>query len=235
MINILRRNDDSHYIIYDQPYNKHWTDEELLIHVIELNCSFNNLISIPPLPNCKYLNCVGNQITELPPLPKCKTLICSDNQLIKLVDLTNCRELQCDNNQLTSLPVLTNCDFLKCSNNQLTRLPKLPKCVYIDCDRNQLTYLPELPQCLFLNCDTNPLSLFDLDDYQKLWKFKHFYLKLKYIRLWYWGLLKLKAEKKYQLHLELKYSPNLPFYKKNRHYKHFKKLQQSLSQKKDIL
>ena len=34
-------------------------------------------------------------------------------------------------------------------------------------------------------------------------------------------MLLKKAERKYNLHLELKYSPNLSFYKEDSYYKHF--------------
>ena len=41
----------------------------------------------------------------------------------------------------------------------------------------------------------------------------------------YKQMLKIKANKKMELHLELKYSPDLPFYKEDEYYKNFKILQ----------
>ena len=38
-------------------------------------------------------------------------------------------------------------------------------------------------------------------------------------------MLKIKANKKKELHLELKYSPDLSFYKEDNYYTHFKEMQ----------
>ena len=42
-------------------------------------------------------------------------------------------------------------------------------------------------------------------------------------------MLLSKAKKKYDLHLELKYSPNLNFFKEDEYYVHFKENQKKVS------
>ena len=58
-------------------------------HLKQLNCSYNQLTSLPDLnENSQYLNCHHNKLTSLPDLNK------------------NLKILYCYNNQLTSLPNL---------------------------------------------------------------------------------------------------------------------------------
>ena len=46
-------------------------------------------------------------------------------------------------------------------------------------------------------------------------------MELKYFKLMYKKMLVIKANKKRKLHLELKYSPDLNFYKEDDYYKHY--------------
>ena len=48
-----------------------------------LNCSNNQLVSLPELPKCEVLDCRNNQLVSLPELPQCKVLYCDNNQLVK--------------------------------------------------------------------------------------------------------------------------------------------------------
>jgi len=116
--------------------------------VTKLNCSCNQLTSLPSLPPLEILNCSYNQLTSLPDLPSLKELYCNDNQLTLLPSLPPSLErLDCEDNQLTSLPHLpASLKELSCFNNRLTSLPHLPftlKKLY--CYDNQLTDLPDLP------------------------------------------------------------------------------------------
>jgi Leucine-rich repeat (LRR) protein len=65
-------------------------------------CGFNQLTSLPELPNSlQYLYCYNNQLIELPPLPN------------------SIQSLNCLNNQLTSLPELPDSlQTLSCYNNK---------------------------------------------------------------------------------------------------------------------
>jgi len=96
--------------------------------VTKLNCSCNQLTSLPSLPpSLEILNCSYNQLTSLPDLPSLKELYCSNNQLTSLPDLPALEILYCWNNQLSSLPPLpSSLKILFCSNNHLTEYSDLP-------------------------------------------------------------------------------------------------------------
>ena len=102
---------------------------QLNTNLRELNCSYNQIQSLPPLPEkLEILYCSYNLLTNLPQLPKkLNTLWCSRNQLIQLPPLNpNLLILWCSHNQLTSLPPLNlKLEELKCWNNQLTSFPNL--------------------------------------------------------------------------------------------------------------
>jgi Leucine-rich repeat (LRR) protein len=85
-------------------------------NLIELNCIFNGMSSLPKLPDVlQLLYCGGNKLTKLPKLP---------NSLI---------ELYCRNNKLALLPELPNSlQFLDCSNNQFIKKQEY-KYKYIKC------------------------------------------------------------------------------------------------------
>ena len=219
LIRLIRNNECT--VKYDSKFNMEWSDNELLSHIIVLDCSNNQLTNLPELLNCTELYCRNNRLTNLPDLPNCIKLDCFYNRLTNLSDLPNCIELDCSHNHLTNLPKLLNCIELYCHENQLTYLPELSNCELLCCFNNQLTNLPELPKCKYLYCDNNNLSFTTLEENKKIWKFKRFYLRLKYFKLFYKRMLQSLAKKKYDLHLELKYSPNLSFYKEDSYYKHF--------------
>jgi Leucine-rich repeat (LRR) protein len=164
----------------------------------ELYCSYNELISLPTLPqNLKKLSCSANQITSLPNLPQTlEILYCSDNQLTSLPTLPqNLEILYCYSNELTSLPTLPhNLELLHCSNNQLTSLPTPPQ------------NLKEL------YCHDNPISkivnfncLIKIKQHiQILNNFRYLYYCLKFkkhFRKWLWEKVRLPNVNKM-------YSPN---------------------------
>jgi len=253
LIALLRNNQCM--VKYSKEYYETWTpdgalqmsDDKLLENVIELNCSNRQLTSLPQLPNCQILICDNNQITSLPQLPNCRILICSNNQLPSLPHLPNCNYMHCSNNQLPSLPPLPNCRELFCYNNQLPSLPQLPNCRILYCYKNRLTSLPQLTNCQILYCYNNQLTSLpvlnnlhyndwsnnclpfeELDKWEIVWKTIRLYLQIKYFRLWYKFMLQSKANKKAELHLELKWSPELQFYKDTPEYRHWHNcLQQS--------
>ena len=97
-----------------------------LFDLEDLDCSYNQLTTLPELPdNLEDLRCYNNQLTTLPELPaSLQTLYCNDNQLTTLPELpASLQTLYCYNNQLTTLPELpASLQALICSNNQLTPL-----------------------------------------------------------------------------------------------------------------
>jgi len=130
----------------------------------DLDCSENQISSLPALPNSlKYLRCTDNQLTSLPALPiSLKQLYCYYNLLTSLPALPDSlEELDCYQNQLTNLPALNDSLHLfNCSHNQLTSLPALPEYLqYFYCESNHLTSLPVLPDYLEeLDCSFNQLT-----------------------------------------------------------------------------
>jgi uncharacterized repeat protein (TIGR01451 family) len=154
-----------------------------------LNCSNNQLLAIPEIPNLYNLDCSNNQLSTLPVLPNSLIyLTCNNNQLMMLPNLPNSLQfLWCYNNSLQSLPVLPNSlldlNFsgnnitslfslpnslvnLRCSNNQLSSLPLLPNSLmHLSCSNNNIINLPVIPNSLiYLNCANNqivnlPISL----------------------------------------------------------------------------
>jgi len=158
-------------VVYNSPYDKNWTDEELCGNIIQLYCSKNNLTSLPDLPLCTTLSCYSNQLTSLPALPLCTMLSCYNNQLTSLSDLPLCTELYCFGNRLTSLSYL--------------------------------------PLCTTLYCDVG-MPFYDLSKWRKVWRTKELLLGRKYFTKWRVWVF---AARKRDLHDELKYSPELPFYK----------------------
>ena len=116
--------------------------------IVYIECSFNELTSLPILPNSlTMLYCSRNELTILPTLP---------NSLI---------ELECSYNKLTVLPTLPNSlQSLNCHINELTSLPSLPNSLQIlGCAHNLLTVLPTLPNSLtLLQCSYNKLAILSI-------------------------------------------------------------------------
>src|SRR5436853_405700 len=83
---------------YDREFDSNWVDEELLFHVIELDCYGKSLTNLPELPNCKILDCSWNKLKNLPKLSQCEYLNCNTNQLINLPKLSQCKYLNCHTN-----------------------------------------------------------------------------------------------------------------------------------------
>ena len=113
--------------------------------IVYLNCSFNNLINLPILPNSlKKICCSYNNLVNLPILPNCLELLyCQFNKLIHLPILSNCLiTLTCLNNNLNYLPILPN--YLKnliCIYNKLYNLSKMNKHIYIVFDDYYIKYI----------------------------------------------------------------------------------------------
>lgn len=143
-----------------------------------LNCSSNNLSSLPTLSNVlTSLFCNNNQLTALPTLPSTiQTLYAGSNKFngqlsitgkpnLTALDVSNntmITILNCSGNALTSLSYY-GCTALKnlnCSSNNLSSLPALPiGLTNLYCNNNKLTSLPDLPDGLtVIDCSYNQLT-----------------------------------------------------------------------------
>ena len=133
-------------------------------NLVELNCSNNDLKTLPALPETlQILICVGNNLTKIEKLsPALTKLDCSDNQLTELPFLpVNLLDLDCEKNYLTAINISQLAlERLSCSDNQLYVLPDLPKnLLKLDCNNAQLTIIPALPNGLIeLECAHNLLE-----------------------------------------------------------------------------
>lgn len=133
----------------------------LPLPILYLDCSGNQLTSIPGTPLAQKIICDSNQLTGLPALPaSLRFLYCTDNNISQLPELPpSLQMLYCDHNQLSTLPALPHSlAVLYCNNNQLTALPPLPSTLYnLVCSYNLLTSLPPIPaQLQDLECVNNP-------------------------------------------------------------------------------
>jgi Leucine-rich repeat (LRR) protein len=137
------------------------------VEIEELDLSFCNLSGtlylLSLFEKIEVLNCSNNQLTSLPELPDgLEMLDCAFNQFISLPELPGgLKELYCSFNHFTSLPELPDgLKVLDCSFNQLTSLPELPNGLkLLFCFNNRLTSLPELPKSLIIiHSQNNQLS-----------------------------------------------------------------------------
>lgn len=133
-------------------------------NLTHLDCSSNNLISLPNLPSTiQTLLCNINQLNNLPELPSSLDLLdCSFNNISNIPALpSTLTNFACTNNQLFSLPELPdNLAYFYCQSNLLTTLPSLPSAlVDFNCNNNQLSAIPTLPQTVqILYCAHNLLD-----------------------------------------------------------------------------
>jgi hypothetical protein len=102
--------------------------------------------------------------------------------------------------------------------------------IYKDVSTSPATYThydwvsSERPQWLkdkYLLCNTCGLDLVHRQNIR--WKEAN--KVAVFFRQWYWVMLRKRALRKRDLHLELKYSPDLPFYQEDEYVKHFKDAQ----------
>jgi serine/threonine protein kinase len=98
--------------------------------LIDLNCSLNNITSLPKLPSTLTdLNCSYNELTSIKELPlSLKTLKCNGNRISTLPKLPNgLKQLRCNENQLLSLPDFpSQLTELSVNQNSLSEIPALP-------------------------------------------------------------------------------------------------------------
>lgn len=185
--------------------------------VKHLYCRGNKLTWLPELLNVKSLYCSQNQLAELPDLPQVKYLYCDQNKLSRLPKLPAIIKLLCQDNQLVELAApgekLTAWE-INCSRNNLTWLPELPKVHCVDCSHNHLMYLPQSISPMWgteVICHGNQMC-FSPERTVIFWSLYRYYLAVIYVRRWRRNAMKRSAAHKADLHIELLYSPDLPFY-----------------------
>ena len=182
-----------------------------------LYCTGNKLTWLPDLPNVTNLYCSQNKLTQLPDLPEIKNLTCYQNKLTQLPKLPKIITLTCYDNELTELTKpgeSLNAWILNCSYNNLTWLPELPKAHYVNCSHNHLMYLPRSISPMWgteIICYNNQMR-YKPEHTVIFWDLYRYYLAVIYVRRWRRNAMKRSAAHKTDLHIELLYSPDLPFY-----------------------
>ena len=168
-----------------------------------VNCSRNKLRSLPRnLTSVIVLNCDDNELESLPDnLFKIKYVFCSDNRLATLPSMPTLEWLYCGNNFLTHIPALPNLKILHCFNNRLTVLPDVSEGAQIQCHGNRFHYHPEYHTQYWAICKATTLAMV--------------------VRRWRRTIMANAREKKRDLHAELLYSPDLPFFRRSPEARHW--------------
>ena len=177
-------------VTYSQPFDEKWTDIELINAIIELYCRGDwsqRLTDLPDLPNCRLLDCSANALTSLPRLDACVILNCSLNKLTTLGPLPKCTYIMADDNDIREIGPLPSCERLYCRYNPISFIQPSPNIVMIQSGRMDIRSSSD-----------------NIDHWTRRWA----YLRKKYLRLWYLGMLKCKSNRKRELHEELRFSPD---------------------------
>jgi len=148
-----------------------------------LDCSNDSLYYIPALPShIIYFNCNYNNLDSLPALPQLTALLCSNNNLTAVALPSPLTYVDCSFNKIRSLPTLpSGLRVMFCLYDSLTALPPLPPLLAIfgcssnriagpfptlppnmgilECDDNLITSIPPLGQYMqSLTCEFNPFT-----------------------------------------------------------------------------
>jgi len=148
-----------------------------------LDCRYNMLTELPPMPNLRELICSHNKIESLKNinqslsieridcshnnikeinnfnnLPNLRVIIASYNKL-KLIDGFNFVEkMLCDHNDINDLFGLAHVKYLNCSNNQIKNLPEMHMLEYLFCSNNYIVHLPRMFRVVTIQCDNNDIE-----------------------------------------------------------------------------
>ena len=144
---------------------KNLTGIQYFDNMTTLNCSYDSLISLPPLhPPLTTLYCQYNQLTSLPALPAGLTsLYCEINQITSLPALpSSLTRLDCYYNSLIILPFVPwTITYIDCNHNNISSFVNMPNTVTtLRCHFNNLTALPLSPALTHLSCGNNPWGNF---------------------------------------------------------------------------
>ena len=150
---------------------------EFFHNITLLNCTFNNLTSLPALDSLTNLRQIwahDNQLSMLPQvsqLTNLEVLNVKTNKLTSLPALSNLsmlKELDCSGNRLTALPPLnslSNLELMYVYNNSITEFPpinNLTKLRVLDLQANKLSVVPDVTNntnLTILRCDNNLIKV----------------------------------------------------------------------------
>ena len=131
--------------------------------LVQLNCSYNELIELPPLPDTlKTLYCCSNQLKTFPKLPDLIRLSCAMNQLTSLDLPDSIEHVYCRSNQLVHLTIPPNVVVLYCGCNVLETLDLNEGLLELECSNNQLTHIQLTETLVTANLSYNPIDTLPL-------------------------------------------------------------------------
>ena len=141
-----------------------------LPNLIKLICDFNPNINLRlhRHENLKFLDCSNNNLSSVPIYPKLTNLICCNNNITFMNGYQDLKILDCSNNNIIYIEGFENLTYLNCSNNNLEELNEYPNLEVLQCSHNRLKELKAYP-LIQLYCINNLLSKLDnLEAYKNL-------------------------------------------------------------------
>jgi Leucine-rich repeat (LRR) protein len=141
-----------------------------LLNLKKLICDFNPNINLRlnRHENLKFLDCSFNNLSSIPIYHKLTNLICANNNITFLNGYFDLVFLDCSNNNLSYIEGFENLRYLNCSNNNLEELNEYPKLEVLICSYNRLKELKAYP-LIQLHCTNNLLTKLDnLEAYKNL-------------------------------------------------------------------
>lgn len=175
-------------LFIDHNILKSLPDPMFLPNMEHLNCSNNELETIPFYPKLTYLNCSHNKLTTLEGydnsrliyldcsfnkyinVPKCKNLnsFYLSDCFLNRIDLSYYSKLEildCSNNELRELLNLEKCSKtlleLSIQNNKISALCQLPRLLYLDIENNRFEKIITYPNILSISANQNNIKIID--------------------------------------------------------------------------
>lgn len=169
--NLTELPDLSNYVniqAIDVSHNKLIKINKLPSSLIELNCKYNHLTTLPPvetIPNIVRLDCAYNKLKEIPIYKKLGNLICGHNEISVINNYTNLERIICNDNKIVKIENLNNVKYLDCCNNDIKELPmNMINLIDLIINDTKIEHLPDLEKIKYIEMfgvNINYLNYFD--------------------------------------------------------------------------
>jgi Leucine-rich repeat (LRR) protein len=189
----------------------------------KIDLSFYELHDLPDLSSLIYLKELilnNNHIKKLDfkKLPSSLKYLWIQFNLLEYIDRIppNLEIFYCSNNHIKNIDLKNSkLSVLDCSYNIITKFDYLPDSILaLNCSHNYISTLDNLPSKIdYLNSTGNNIPFYDLKFWKGITILKKLYFVVKYgkkVKNLFYQYLK---SRKYELHNELLYKPELGFYK----------------------
>lgn len=186
--------------------------EEYAEQILKLNCYDKGVKFLPNLKRVKEVYCGNNQIEFLPNWENIEGVWCQHNQIKTFPNWTIIKRINCSHNPLSSLPKWKDVEEVWCFGVRLISMPNWKKVKFVWIWGSEIKLVPFKNEIVG---ECNPF----------MWRIGHVLSIQKLTRTIYSQKLLCVKNFKEEFHNELKYSPDLEFYKDTAEYKHFKENQ----------